>query len=129
MLGSLWRPTYPLVPPAILSVMSMCATTGAVLGRHALGAARRSLRAALLTSVLIVAFALAGALTGGTLGTMRFAAGASWIGTLVCWWQLRQALQESGTVPVPGWLWPSRASERDSKSSAADSATTAAPKS
>lgn len=129
MLGSLWRPTYPLVPPATFTVMSMCATTGAVLGLHALGAARRSLRAAILTSVLIVAFAIVGALMGGTLGTMRFAAGASWIGALVCWWQLRQALHESGTVPVPGWLWPGRASRRDGKSSVADSATAAAPKS
>ena len=129
MLGSLWRPTYPLVLPATLSVMSMCATTGAVLGLHALGTARRSLRAAILTSVLIVAFALVGALTGGTLGTMRFAAGASWIGTLVCWWQLRQALRESGTIPIPGWLWPGRASGRGRGSSAADSSTTAAPES
>ena len=129
MLGSLWRPTYPLVLPATLSVMSMCATTGAVLGLHALGTARRSLRAAILTSVLIVAFALVGALTGGTLGTMRFAAGASWIGTLVCWWQLRQALRETGTVPVPGWLWPGRASGHGRGSSATDSSTTAAPKS
>ena len=29
MLGSIWRPTYPLVLPATLSVMSVCATTGA----------------------------------------------------------------------------------------------------
>ena len=29
MLGSLWRPAYPLVLPATLTVMSLCATTGA----------------------------------------------------------------------------------------------------
>lgn len=115
MLGSLWRPTYPLVLPATLAVMSMCASTGALLGLHALGAARRSLRAAILTSVLIVALALVGALTGGTLGTMYSVAAAMWIGTLVCWWQLRQALHESGSVPVPGWLWPSRAAGRHRK--------------
>ena len=108
MLGSLWRPTYPLVLPATLSVMSMCASTGPILGLHALGAARRSLRAVILTSVLVVACALVGAVTGGTLGTMRYAAAASWLGTLVSWWQLRQALHESGTIPVPGWLWPGR---------------------
>ena len=45
MLGSLWRPTYPLVLPATLSIMARCVTTGALVGLHALGAARRSLRA------------------------------------------------------------------------------------
>ena len=111
MLGSLWRPTYPLVLPATLTVMAMCATTGAGIGLHALGAARRSLRAVIITSVLVVAGALVGAMTGGTLGTMRYAAAASWLGMLVSWWQLRQALHESGTVPVPGWLWPPRPAE------------------
>jgi O-antigen/teichoic acid export membrane protein len=106
MLGSLWRPTYPLVLPATLAVMSRGATTGAILGLHALGAARRSLRAVILASPLVVAAALVGAMTGSTLGTMRYVAVAWWLATLVSWWQLRQALHESGTVPVPGWLWP-----------------------
>ena len=120
MLGSLWRPTYPLVLPAILAVMSRCATTGAILGLHALGAARRSLRAVILGSPLIVAAALMGALTGSTLNTMRYVAAAWWLATLVSWWQLRQALHESGTVPVPGWLWP-RPAGGNRESSAASS--------
>jgi O-antigen/teichoic acid export membrane protein len=120
MLGSIWRPTYPLVLPVTIAVMSMCATTGAGLGLHALGAARRSLRAVILTSVLLVTCALVGAVTGGTLGTMRYAAAASWVGTLVSWWQLRQALHESGTVPVPGWLWPARLAGRHRRSSTAN---------
>jgi O-antigen/teichoic acid export membrane protein len=106
MLGSLWRPTYPLVLPATLSIMSLCATTGPLVGLHALGAARRSMRAVIFTSAFIVACALLGAVTEGTLGTMRFAAAASWLGTLVSWWQFRRALQESGTVRLPGWLLP-----------------------
>ena len=121
MLGSLWRPTYPLVLPATLAIMAMCATTGAGIGLHALGAARRSLRAVTLSSVLIVTCTLVGALTGGTLGTMRYAAAASWLGTLMSWWQLRQALLESGNVPVPIWLWPPRSAGRHRRSSAADS--------
>ena len=72
MLGRIWRPTYPLVLPATLYVMSGCATTGALVGLHALGAARRSLRAVIPTSVLVVAFAIVGAVTAGTLGTMRY---------------------------------------------------------
>lgn len=104
-LGSLWRPAYPLVLPTTLAIAGGCASTGALLGLHALGAARRSLRAVILTSVLIVPCAVVGAETGGTLGTMRSVAAAAWLGTLVSWFQLRQALLESGTVPVPYWLW------------------------
>ena len=120
MLGSIWRPTYPLVLPATLSVLSMCASTGALLGLHALGAAGRSLRAVILASVLVIACAVVGAVIGGTLGTMRYAAAAWWLGTLVSWWQLRQALHESGTVPVPGWLWPGRRAGRHRRSSVAN---------
>ena len=112
MLGSIWRPTYPLVLPTALTIMSGCAATGALLGLHALGAARRSLRVTILTFVLVTACALVGAVTGGTLGTLRFAAAASWLGTLLSWWQLRQALLESGTVPIPRWLWPGRSPGR-----------------
>jgi O-antigen/teichoic acid export membrane protein len=109
MLGpSVWPPVYPLVPIATLAVVSSCATTGALLGLHALGAARRSLRAVIFSAVLAVAFSLVGALTGGTVGTMRYMAAASWFGTLLAWWQLRRALLESDTIPVPKWMWPRR---------------------
>jgi O-antigen/teichoic acid export membrane protein len=108
MLGNIWRPTYPLVLPATFSVMSMCANTGALIGLHALGAARRSMRAVIFTAVLVVGCAIVGAMTGGTVDSMRYAAAASWVGTMVSWWQLRRALHESDTVPVPRWLWPSR---------------------
>jgi O-antigen/teichoic acid export membrane protein len=104
-LGSIWRPSYPLVLPTGLYITSMCATTGAGIGLHTLGAARRSLRAVLITSALVVVAALCGALTKGTVGTMWGAAAASWAGTLVCWRELRQALYDHG-VPVPRWLWP-----------------------
>jgi len=122
-LGSIWLPTYPLVLPATIAVASNCATSGALLGLHALGAARRSLYAVIITSVVVIPCALVGAETGGTLGTMRYVAAVSWLGTLVSWWHFRQALRESDTVPVPRWLWP----DRHPRSSAADSDTTAAP--
>jgi len=104
MLGHIWKPTYPLVLPAALSITATCAGTGALLGLHALGAARRSLRAVILSTVLITTCSLAGALTDGLNGTMRFAAVAAWLGTFVSWWQFRQALHESGTGRVPAWL-------------------------
>jgi hypothetical protein len=53
----------------------------------------------------VVTGTLAGAVTGGTLGTMRGIAVASWAGTLLSWWYFRKALVESGTVPVPTWMW------------------------
>jgi O-antigen/teichoic acid export membrane protein len=121
MLGSIWRPTYPLMLPVTLSVIGMCGSTGSLLGLHALGAARRSLRATILTSMLVLASALVGAATGGTLGTMRYIAAAAWLGALVSWWQFRQALHESGTVPVPGWLFPGRPAGGHRRSSAANS--------
>lgn len=105
MLGSLWRPTYPLALPAILTTMAGCVATGAILGLHALGAARRSLRAVLFTAVLVVAGGLTGAVTSGTLATMRYVALATWIGTLMTWWQFRQALQDAD-LPPPRWMFP-----------------------
>jgi O-antigen/teichoic acid export membrane protein len=98
MLGSLWRPTYPLVPPSTIAIMGACVSAGAGVGLHALGAARRSLRAMVLTSALFVAGSLVGAAAGGASGTMWGWAVVSWTGALLWWWQLSAALQESGTV-------------------------------
>ncbi len=112
MLGHLWRPTYPLVLPATLAIMSSCATSGALLGLHALGAARLSLRFVLRSAAIGVVFAIIGAKVGGTLGTMQFIAIASWLTTVMAWWQLRKALRQSDKVPVPKWMWPGRPAER-----------------
>jgi O-antigen/teichoic acid export membrane protein len=106
MLGSLWRPTYPLVLPCTVLVIGGCVSSGAGAGLHALGAARRSLRAMVLGSALMVVCSLAGAVTGGATGTMRGAALASWLGALLFWWELRAALHESGAVSKHGQLWP-----------------------
>jgi O-antigen/teichoic acid export membrane protein len=117
MLGRLWRPTYPLVLPATLAMMFSCLTSGALLGLHALGAARLSLRYVLRSALLGLIFAVIGALIGGTLGAMNFIAIASLISTVMSWWQLRYALRVSGKVPVPRWLWPGRPVEHGSTSS------------
>ena len=101
LLGPIWRPAYPLVLPTALVLMGGCAAAGAGTWMHALGAARRSVRAALLTSALYLIGALIGAVTGGAVGTLRGAALATWLGALVYWWQLRLALREFGNVP-PG---------------------------
>ena len=90
-----------------MTVSAACAAAGANLGLHALGAARRSMRAVLITAVLIVVSAIVGALVAGAEGTLYFSAGAAWVGNGLCWWQLRAALQETPRVRVPVWLWPS----------------------
>jgi O-antigen/teichoic acid export membrane protein len=95
MLGSLWRPTYPLVLPSTIAIMGGCVQAGAGTGLHALGAARRSLRAMVLGAALYVLCGLVGAAAGGALGTMVGAAISSWIIALLFWWQLRTALRES----------------------------------
>jgi O-antigen/teichoic acid export membrane protein len=96
MLGNLWRPTYPLVWPATVYVLGACASCGAGVGLHALGAARRSLSAMVIGTAVSVVLSIAGAAAGGAVGAMvGFAAGA-WIGALVCWQQFRTALRESG---------------------------------
>ena len=106
MLGSIWRPTYPLVLPTTLWVMGTGALSGALAGLHALAAARRSLRAALFVSALGLACSLAGAATTGAAGAMWGAAAASWVGVLVSWVQLRRALHERSATAGPPRLTP-----------------------
>jgi len=100
LLGEIWGPTYPLVPLVTLVFMGGSIQAGAGAGLRALAAARRSLRAMILSSVVLVVFSLVGAVEGGTVGTMLGAAVAAWIGALLWWWQLRAALRESVKVPA-----------------------------
>jgi O-antigen/teichoic acid export membrane protein len=105
-LGTIWRPTYPLVLPTTLAIMANCASTGANIGLHTLGASRRSMRAVLVSNGIFVAAALGGAVVDGMIGSLSGAAVAAWIGTAVSWRELRQALLESDRVGVPFWLFP-----------------------
>ncbi len=96
LLGPIWRPAYPLVLPLTISALGMSLCVGAGGGLHALGAARRSLRAMVLASAIYLVCGLVGAAAGGAVGTVCGAAVAMWIGALLWWWQLRAALRESG---------------------------------
>jgi O-antigen/teichoic acid export membrane protein len=112
LLGPIWLPTYPLVLPTTLFVMGVCASAGAGTGLHALGVARRSLRAMVLTSALYVVCALVGAIAGGAAGAVWGTAAATWIGSILYWWQLRAALLESGNIPPGHGFWTGRLSGR-----------------
>ena len=96
LLGKLWQPTSHLVVPLTISVMGACLTVGATAGLHALGAAKRSLRAMVASSVVYLGFGLLGAIQGGALGTVRGAALATWVGAMLWWRQLYLALREKG---------------------------------
>lgn len=94
----LWRPASRLVVPYTISVMGACVIAGATAGLHALGAARRSLRAMLISSAVFLGCGLAGAYVDGATGTVRGAAVATWVGALVWWWQLDVGMRESGKI-------------------------------
>ena len=98
LLGSIWRRTYPLILPTAALTVAAALGIGAGVGLHALGAARRSMRATLIGSGLILAFSLLGAVIAGVVGTLYFGAAASAVGTLISWWNFREALRESDTV-------------------------------
>jgi O-antigen/teichoic acid export membrane protein len=102
----LWRPASQLVVPYTFSVMGFCLIAGATAGLHALGAAKRSLRAMIISSVIYLASNLAGAYLAGAVGTVRGAAVATWLGAVVWWWQLGVAMRESDQIPAyaGGWL-------------------------
>jgi O-antigen/teichoic acid export membrane protein len=101
-LRSLWRPTNKLILPVTVSVMGTCVTVGASAGLRALGAARRSLRAMLISSTGIVIASVLGALSAGAIGTVRGMAVAGGFSALIWWWQLQAALRESGIAKQAG---------------------------
>ena len=102
MVGSIWRPAYPLVLPTVLWIVGICARGGAEIGLRALGAARRSLRATIFASAAILACGMIGAVSGGAVGTVRGLAIAAWFNAVLWWWQLHQAKRKSGTAPIRG---------------------------
>jgi peptidoglycan biosynthesis protein MviN/MurJ (putative lipid II flippase) len=69
-------------------------SAGAFAGLHALGAARRSLRVAIIGSVTTVVFSLAGAKLWGITGSIYCMLVPAWLGSLLLWWQFREALRE-----------------------------------
>jgi O-antigen/teichoic acid export membrane protein len=111
-LGPHWRPTYPLILPSTISVLGLAVSIGASAGLHALGAAKRSLRAMIIGSAANVGFALAGAATSGLTGTVRGLALASWFAAGLTWWEYRGATRDS-RVPAVGRPAPSPSAAYD----------------
>jgi O-antigen/teichoic acid export membrane protein len=104
LMGSIWRSAYPLMIPTALATLFGCAGTGAGMGLHAMGAARRSVRSTLIGAVISLTLALTGAAVWGTYGTVLLAALGTLITGAISWRFFVKAMQESGQVPVPRWL-------------------------
>jgi O-antigen/teichoic acid export membrane protein len=99
--GSLWRPAPALVVPYTVWVIGGCLIGGATAGLRALGAARRSLRAMIIASVLFLTCSGVGTYLDGATGAVVGAAAATMAAALVWWWQLRLGIQESRIFPAP----------------------------
>ena len=101
-----------------LTLLAACATTGASIGLHSMGAARYSMRSALMNAVTSVTLALVGAAVWGIYGTVLLAAVGSFIGVAVTWYFFVKAMQESGRVPVPRRMAMSMGGRRAAERSA-----------
>jgi O-antigen/teichoic acid export membrane protein len=100
-LGSVWGPASTLILPAMLTVMNASFSTGADAGLRALGAARRSLRAQLLSAAAYATGGIAGAAVAGAVGSSWGVALATLVGAAVRWSQLRAGIRELAQPPVP----------------------------
>jgi O-antigen/teichoic acid export membrane protein len=105
-LGPIWRTTYPLILPQTVYLVGLGATFGAGVGQHVLGAAKRSLRAMVIGSVLYMVGSLLGAVAAGAKGSVIGAAAAMWLAAVISWWQLRAAWRESGLAVADGPVSP-----------------------
>ena len=103
MLGALWRPTYPLILPAIIAITATACNLGAGAGLHGLGASRRSLSVMTFGSAAIIGLSLLGAARWGVTGAMWGTAAATWLATIAYWIQLRFAFRDA-KIPAPSGL-------------------------
>lgn len=94
LLGEIWGPTSKLIPPITVTVCAASFITAANAGLRAMGVARRSLKAQLITASCYASLGVLGAVLAGATGTSWGVAVAQTIGALVCWHQLRSGLAD-----------------------------------
>jgi hypothetical protein len=97
--GASWEPARSVLLPMIAALVGLVASAGAIVGLRALAAAKRTLRAAVVTSAATLGAATFGAALGDAPGAAWGLAIGSWIGAVVWWFELRQGLAEG---PVQG---------------------------
>lgn len=94
LLGSTWDPARSVLLPAVVATAGTSASVGAWVGLRALGAAKQSLRARVIHSVLTVACAPLGAVLAGTQGAAWALAATAWFGAVLWSAQFAWSLSE-----------------------------------
>jgi O-antigen/teichoic acid export membrane protein len=90
LLGPTWESARSVLLPAVVATAGTSTSVGAWVGLRALGAARQSLRARVIHSVVMPIFALGGAAILGTQGAAWGLAATAWFGAGL--WSLQFAL-------------------------------------
>src|SRR5215218_1632869 len=96
--GDHWRSAAPLIPLATLGIVAASIIGPAGAGLHALGAARRSMRAMLIGAGLYASMSVGGAIVGGLPGALLGTALAYFIGGGLWWRELRTEIRARQTV-------------------------------
>lgn len=100
LLGEVWPSAAALIVPTTLIVVAGGMSDGATAGLRALGAARNSLRAQLISAVAYVVCGIAGAFIDGANGSAWGVALGVAIAASAAWYQLRLVLR-SRPAPTP----------------------------
>lgn len=99
-LGETWAPARELVPALTVLTVGRGITLGAITGLRALAAARRSLRARVISSAGVLVGGLAGAAIAGAVGAV-WGFAASTVPEMVVWWsEYRRGIAEWETGRV-----------------------------
>lgn len=101
LLGSVWKPAYPLVLPMMLGIALSCLCTGAASGLRSMGAARRSMHSQLAVCAVAMVGGYVGALLGDASGAAWGMAVAGGVGAVIWWYQLRRGIAEYVAPPAP----------------------------
>jgi O-antigen/teichoic acid export membrane protein len=100
LLGPTWESARGVLLPAVVATAGTSASVGAWVGLRALGAARQSLRARIIHSLVMLMFALGGATILGTQGAAWGLAGTAWFGAGL--WSLQFAFSLRDYAPSSG---------------------------
>lgn len=92
LLGSVWHVAHPVIIPLTVAVAAVAVTLGAMTALRALAAARHSLKARLLGSVLVIVGGIAGTRLAATSGAAWGVACGELLAALIWWGQLSRAL-------------------------------------
>jgi O-antigen/teichoic acid export membrane protein len=98
--GANWELGVPVLLPRTALLVASGVVTGALVGLRGTAASRRSLRARLVVSILVVPAAFVGALLGGAPGAAWTMALVVWCGALVWWREFVRASNQPSSRPT-----------------------------